>query len=261
MLAFATRFVASQQQPNKPKPLQPLGDVLLLVLDKDKNQKVTMEEIDTQLNMLEQLFQNAEGEEGNEYKQLLKGFKALAPKMFELLDSDGNKSLNKAELKYVTKFEQSLKKGGGMREFLRDSFGILDKNTDEQLSVEELFGGIKSDEVISKLTSKFHALFPLRSSSSELESFVKTTLESIGGDSLNKEDVMAGIKWLDDDEDGFISRKEVGKYYNSAGKKFLDISKTIKQMGPMLALFGGMDMNAGGGGGRAGSSGGFKMDL
>eukprot|EP01082_Thalassiosira_pseudonana_P005533 g5007.t1 g5007 contig18:426309-427129(-) len=226
LLAFATRFVASQQQPNKPKPLQPLGDVLLLVLDKDKNQKVTMEEIDTQLNMLEQLFQNAEGEEGNEYKQLLKGFKALAPKMFELLDSDGNKSLNKAEL-----------------------------------NVEELFEGIKSDEVISKLTSKFHALFPLRPSSSELESFVKTTLESIGGDSLNKENVMAGIEWLDDDEDGFISRKEVGKYYNSAGKKFLDISKTIKQMGPMLALFGGMDMNAGGGGGRAGSSGGFKMDL
>ena len=34
----------------------------------------------------------------------------------------------------------------------------------------------------------------------------------------------------------------------------MEISKTIKQLGPMLAMFGGMDMNGGGGDG-------FKMDL
>jgi len=42
---------------------------------------------------------------------------------------------------------------------------------------------------------------------------------------------------IDTDNDGYISRKEVGAAYNTGGKKFLEVSKTIKQMGPMLAMF------------------------
>ena len=44
--------------------------------------------------------------------------------------------------------------------------------------------------------------------------------------------------WLDTDKDGFVSRQEVGKAYGTGGKKWMEISKQIKQMGPMMALFG-----------------------
>lgn len=259
LLLLMSAYNVSSQQPKQQQTLQPLGDVLHLVLDKDKDQRVTMNEVNSQMAMLENLFQNGEGKEGDEYMRLLTGVKAAAPKIFELLDASGDKALSKSELKYVTKFEKSLKKGGGMRELLRDVFALLDGDGDDQLSVDELLEGSKSENVITKVTIRFHELFPLRKSPEELEFFVKGAIKSIGGsnNALDRESVVEGMKWIDDDGDGFIQRKEVGKYYNVAGKKFLEISKTIKQMGPMLAMFGGsMDMNGGGGGG-----GGFKMDL
>lgn len=255
--AFAT-VVLSQQQ-KRQQPLRPIGDVLHLFLDKDKNQKVSMSEVDSQISMLEVLFQNgAEGDEqGEQYKKILKAVKAAAPTIFALLDSNSDEELSKSELKYVTKFENSLKKGGGMREFLRDVFSMLDVDGNDQLSADELFAASQSSTIISDVTVRFHTLFPLRGNPSELEEFVKKTIVSFGGqDSLDKESVEKGMKWIDDDGDGYINRKEVGKFYNIAGKQFMDTSKSIRQMGPMLAMFGGMDMNTGGGGG-----GGFKMDL
>jgi len=257
-LIAVTVTETTAQQRNQP-PLQPIGDVLHLVLDKDKNQKVTMIEVNSQLAMLESLFQNAspEDEQGGEYKLLLQGVKASAPTIFTLLDSNNDNGLTKVELQYVTKFEKSLSKGGGMRELLRDVYAILDTNGDELLSVDELLDGSTNDEIITKVTEKVHTLFPVRKSSKELEEFVKGTISSIGGGedgAMDKESISKGIAWIDDDNDGYVSRKEVGKAYNVAGKKFLEISKTIKQMGPMLAMFGGGDMGGGGGGG-------FKMDL
>ena len=53
-----------------------------------------------------------------------------------------------------------------------------------------------------------------------------------------------------------ISRKEVGKAYNSVGKQFISISKTIKIMGPLFEMVG-----EAGGMGESGGPGGFKMDL
>mmetsp|Transcript_5736 Transcript_5736/g.10324 ORF Transcript_5736/g.10324 Transcript_5736/m.10324 type:complete len:267 (+) Transcript_5736:80-880(+) len=254
LIAALTNNVHSQQ-PKSQQPLQPLGDVLHLVLDKDKDQKVTMDEVNSQMTMLEMLFQGGEGAEGEEYRQLLKGVKKAAPKMFQLLDSNGDAKLSKFEMTYMTKFEKSIKKkDGGLRELVRDVFGILDSDGDDQLSANELLEGSKSSDVIAKVTVRLHELFPLRKTPQELEDFVKDTIESIGG--VSKESVAKGMAWIDDDGDGYIQRKEVGKYYNIAGTKFLEISKTIKQMGPMMAMFGGMDMGGGGGGG-----GGFKMDL
>ena len=148
-----------------------------------------------------------------------------------------------------------------LRGLLRGVFGILDSDGDDQLSVDELLEastGSSSGDVLTKVTGKFHELFPMRPTSTELEDFVKTVIDdSFGGDSqLDKKSISQGMKWIDDNEDGHIQCKEVGNYYNSAGKKFFEISKTIKQMGPMLAMFGGgMDMGGGSNGG------GFKMDL
>ena len=51
---------------------------------------------------------------------------------------------------------------------------------------------------------------------------------------------------IDNDGDGKVQQAEVGKAYTIAGRKFLVISKTIEQMGPMLAMFGGgVDMGGG----------------
>ena len=91
---------------------------------------------------------------------------------------------------------------------------------------------------ISKVTIRVHELFPLREDANELKMFVKRAIESISGGDDNEDNIVHGIiSWMDDDKDGFISKKEVGKAYNEAGKKFLEVSKTLKQMGPMLAMF------------------------
>ena len=263
MVATITISSVNSQQFQQP-PAQPLGDVLHQLFDKDKNQKVSLEEVNSQLDMLELILnpaveaggQDSNNDEVNEYKQLLSGFKSATPTIFNLLDVNSDKSLSKSELAHVTKFEKALKKGGGMRELLRDLFSILDDNADELLSVDELVDGCGNDQVIAKILTRVHELFPLRTDADELKEFAMNSIESVIGDGavVDKESVTKGMKWIDDDGDGHISKKEVGKYYNLAGKKFMEISKTIKQLGPMLAMFGGMDMNGGGGDG-------FKMDL
>lgn len=263
-LLLAATIISSvhcQQQQFQQPPTQPLGDVLHQVLDKDKNQKVTLDEVNSQVGMLEMLFQgNPEGggnDSTDEYKQLLSGFTLAAPTLFDLLDTNNDNSLTKSELSYATKFEKALKKGGGMRELLRDVFSVLDENNDELLSIEEIVNGSGNDQVITKISIRVHELFPMRKDANELKDFVLSSLESIGGGGVvEKESVAKGMKWIDDDGDGHISKIEVGKYYNLAGKKFMEISKTIKQLGPMLAMFGGMDNMNGAGGGD-----GFKMDL
>lgn len=267
MVATITISSVHSQQFQQPPTQQPLGEILHQLLDKDKNQKVTLDEVNSQVDMLELIFnpvdtssgEDSNNKEVNEYKQLLSGFKSAAPTLFNLLDINQDKSLSKSELAHVTKFEKALKKGGGMRELLRDVFAIVDENTDELLSVDEIVNGCGNDQMITKISTRVLELFPLRSDADELKDFVSSSIESIvggGGAVVDKESLVNGMKWIDDDGDGHISKKEVGKYYNLAGKKFMEISKTIKQLGPMLAMFGGMDMNGGSGGGDA-----FKMDL
>jgi len=245
LLLSVTTNVAVSQQPQK---LQPLGDVLLLMMDKNKDQKVTMEEVNSQMTMLEELFQQGDGqpgEEENENLAMVQGAKAVAPHMFQLLDSNGDQALSKSELAYTTKFEKSLKKGGGFREFIRECFALLDTDGDDRLSVDEVLRAT-TDGPLSSLADKLHALFPLRPTAGELHAVLRLALQSIGGtDVWNHASVEAGIRWIDADRDGYIQRKEVGSAYATAGKKFLETTKTIKTMGPMLAMFGGGDMGMG----------------
>ena len=62
---------------------------------------------------------------------------------------------------------------------------------------------------------------------------------------------------------GQLERKEVGKAYKSIKEYFLKGAQTLQTMGPMLAMFGGMDMGdmspgaparGGGGAGQRGRS-------
>jgi len=236
-------------------PLQPLGDVLMMVMDSDKDQKVTLSEVESQLAMLQMLFQE---DESGEYMRLLQSVKKAAPKVFELLDVNGDAKLTKKELSVVTQFEQSLKKGGAFRPFVRECFAVLDINPqDDQLSMEEWLAATKkNNEQLSTMTEKFHKIFPLRPTSKELESFVEDLL--LGVSSSSKEDAAKLMfQSLDTDKDGLISRQEVGKAYSTAGKKFVEISKKIKELGPMMAMFGG----GGGGGGMGDMMNGMKMEF
>lgn len=244
---------------------EPLGNILHQVLDSNKDTQVTMVEVSQQLSILDLLFNQAAdaGEDGRtdpKYqsdKEMLKGIRTVSPTLFALLDSNSDEKLTKQEMEYVTKFEQSLKKDGGMMNLLRGVFAVLDENKDDKLSSEELFRASQSDKVISDVTILFHQLFPLRDTASELEVFVRNTIDSIGDkDAIDEASVEDGMKWIDEDDDGYISRKEVGKAYNSVGKQFISISKTIKIMGPLFEMVG-----EAGGMGESGGPGGFKMDL
>jgi Ca2+-binding EF-hand superfamily protein len=276
LLAASANITFAQPPPGK--QTQPLGDVLHLVLDSNKDSFVTQAEVKAQISMLELLFDKSAdyddaGRENKKYlsnKEMLQSVKAVAPTLFKLLDSNGDSKLTKKEMEYMTKFEKSLKKNGGFRDFLRDVFFVIDTNGDDLLSVEELYTVSQSEKGIREITSLFHKLFPLRTTASELEVFVKNAIESLGGtESIDEESVKKAMEWIDDDGDGLISRKEVGHAYNVYGKQFLEISATVKTMGPLMAMFGGNggDLgamfgnppNKGGGAERAGS--GFKMDL
>jgi Ca2+-binding EF-hand superfamily protein len=250
-----------------PRPLQPLDDVLMLVLDKDKNNRVSFDEIKSQLDMLEQLFLNAnadqnQNDEGAGYKRLIEGVKLASPTIFELLDSNADGSISKREMNVVAQFEKSLtRKEGGMKDLVRDLFKFLDMDDDEKLSAEEceLGGGDHSSQLVSMASRGLLDLFPtLRKDAVELETFASKAMSTVVGLLGDKSvgSMIVDVRTiLDEDGDGYVQRTEVGRYYNSVGKNFLKVTKTIKEMGPLMAMFGGM--NGGGGGG----GGGFKMDL
>jgi Ca2+-binding EF-hand superfamily protein len=222
----------------KKKPLPPLGDILHQVLDVDKDSKVKMAEVIKQLNFLEKLFKSTDTpDEENEYLTMVGNAKLVSGDLFKLMDANNDYRLTKKELKFATQFERSLK-DGSMKQFVRESFEIIDTNRDDQLSAEELDkalpktgGNINDSDAVPQIAAKFHAMFPqLRESPQQLEVFIRTTI----GDLFGAGDA---IQWLDDNGDGVIQRVEVGQAYNKAGKKFIEISNQIKQYGPMLSLF------------------------
>ena len=202
-----------QQQPPE-QPQGPLGDVVYQILDRDKDGKVTWSEVEYQMFVLEMMFPNpgaagtpeAQAQAQNA-KRLFQGVKAAAPKIFALLDRTQEKVLVKEELAYVTEFEKSLAEGGGMGDLVRDVFALLDSNSDDQLSVKELLEGSQSDGVIAEVSVKLHKLFPLRKTPGGLKEFVKSTIKSIVGGTLDEESIKKGISWIDDNGDGYIDRK------------------------------------------------------
>lgn len=251
LLASSANCAVGQGGSQQQRPLQPLGDVLHLVFDTDKDGKVSLDEVQLQINTLNMLVAGAEGQQGEDYRRILSGVKAAAPTIFDLLDGDSDQRLTKKELSYATKFEGSLQikrdgRGGGMRDFIREIFTTLDTSENDELTAGEILAGCKSDEVITHLSKKLHELFPLRKSPGDLEGFVRSTIESLGGNALDEAGVIEGIKWIDADADGIVQRSEVGRYYKTAAMKFVEISKQIRQIGPMFAMLGGMDGMQGG---------------
>ena len=66
LLLLSSSSHAQPQKKQQDRPLPTIGDTLHQVCDKDKNSKVTMNEINTQLNMLEGLFTSVGQDNMNE---------------------------------------------------------------------------------------------------------------------------------------------------------------------------------------------------
>jgi len=94
-----------------------------------------------------------------------------------------------------------------------------------------------------------HAEFPVRKDASELRALLVKGAQSLGAG------VQEGLAWVDVDGNGSLDRKEVGKAYSAFKNYFLKGASTLQTMGPMLAMFGGMD--AGGMPGGMGGMGGI----
>lgn len=235
LLSWIDVVVSQNQQPK----LQPLDQVLMMVLDSDKDSKITRGEISDSMTMLKNLFGSSQESENS---QLVDKVELYVPLIFQLLDANEDNKLSKTELKYVVKFEQSLKKNGGMRDLIRDLFGILDTNNDDLLSVVELMRSA-ADAPLTVIASRVHELFPMRSSSREFKGVLGMTMVMLqgvtGADDWNEDNAREGLRWIDSDGDGMISRTEVGGAYKASGMKFMEVAKQIKTMGPMLAMMGG----------------------
>ena len=255
LLLLTILFVTSLAQPGRgggggggyqKPPLQPLGDVLLLVLDANKDQSVDMREVQQQLATLALLFQE---DETGEYSKLLQPIQQAAPQLFRLLDVNGDGKLTKAEMQWVTKLEKSLpaKANPSFKNFVRECFELIDSDGDNELTRTEWND---KTQHLATIVAKFHQLFPIRQTAQELEDILGELLLGHSADS-QKEASQKVFDWLDADKNGVVSRAEVGQAYNAAGKKWMEISKQIKEFGPMMALLGGM-----GGGGN-----GMKMEF
>lgn len=274
-LLCAASVVSQQQQPPKRPPLQPLDKVLLLVLDKNKDSKVTRDEVGESMLMLEMLLQMpaipADGGNNDNaaagYSTLIQWLKTSSPIIFNVLDTNNDGTLSPAELKVFVQFEQSLtKKGtGGLKDLVRDVFAFIDMNNDDQLSNDELLAKVtvnpssnnndddKGDDdddtdeelLATKIRNGLLSLFPTLRTDVVDADIMPLIMSAM------KQYMDVAMNTLDTDNNGYISRSEVGKYYNTVGKKIMEVSTMIKTMGPMIAMFGGGD---------AGGSG-FKMDL
>ena len=241
----------SHRGKKQPRP-QPIGDVLFMLFDQDKDGEVTLTEVQKQLKVIEGVMAPAPTEEiedhpgSIEYRQMIKTAMKVAPHLFELLDANEDGVLKMWEFKFITKFERSLQKGGDMKQVLRDCFAIVDYNGDDEITKTEWFNAPTTE-----VTAVIHKLFPLRPTPEEFHGlFVKfvatptpqVTTSSEDGSSAD-ETMTGGQKMsadfftkslfasIDENRDGILQRGEVSIAYNKAGRQFLEMSKSIKQMG------------------------------
>ena len=256
----------AQQHPRQQPPVQSLGDVLHLVIDQNKDGTVTMTEVETHLAMLQGMFADTGGggdgapTETLDYEAAFHAVTRAAPIVFDLMDTNQDQGVSKTELKFATEFEKAIKpatntKTSKLKEFVRYCFETIDTDQDAQLSPAELLAVLRSNEddettAVSQIARKLYELFPnLRATATALEEFIASVLtstmrttrgETTGGEGgITLEEVTTGMHWIDTNQDGRIQRTEVGQAYNKFGKQFLELSKQIKTMGPLLAMMGG----------------------
>ena len=228
-------------------PPQPLDQVLLQVFDKDNSDDVSMPEVSKSLDAFAAMGgMGAEPGKPSEVDALIQAAKNIAPTLFDLLDADGSRALDRKELKWVARVQKDLK-SGALRNVTRDVFAATDANGDDALDEAELIAAANADgDVLERIVQILHEAYPLRRDAPDLKKFLVKVGANIGEEGLR-----GSAGWMDLDGDGKLDRKEVGKAYLTFKQLFLKGANTLQTMGPMLAMFGGFDPDSmGGGGGR-----------
>eukprot|EP00581_Thalassiosira_minuscula_P009109 CAMPEP_0183707364 /NCGR_PEP_ID=MMETSP0737-20130205/3958_1 /TAXON_ID=385413 /ORGANISM="Thalassiosira miniscula, Strain CCMP1093" /LENGTH=294 /DNA_ID=CAMNT_0025935007 /DNA_START=156 /DNA_END=1040 /DNA_ORIENTATION=- len=219
---------------------QKLSKIVFEFLDKNKDKQLTIPEMNGQLLVLEQSA-NRGGEGDADAKELhgiMKALRRVGPTIFNLLDGDEDRRLDKFEMRLIDDFEDSLRQNGNGRVFVQESFEILDDNTDDELDVDEIFEATKSNFIIGELAGSLNELLPLRDYPYQLKIHIKRAMKTLWGDPLDRDTVAEGMKYFDTDGDGYIQWKEIMEFYNSFGQRFLNVASAMKSSGPVAGLFG-----------------------
>lgn len=231
-------------QPQRPAP-QALHDVLLQVFDKNFDKKVSADELSKTLDSFAEMsgmFAPPEPGAPNKIKGMIDAAKKVAPSIFKILDKDDSKGLDKDELTAVT-LAQAKFMSGAMRNLTRDVFDTIDVDpTDSELTAAELTAAADVDgAILEKIVELVHAAFPVRKDAAELKALLLEAVAAVGTGMAD------GVALIDGDGDGSVSRKEAGQAFKKAKQMFMEATKTLQEMGPMLAMFGGADGGMGGG--------------
>lgn len=229
--------------------MQSLDAVIMQVFDKDHSGSVTLKETDSTLTALGSMVggMRSPGDNGgpSEIEGMIQSAKDFAPTLFNLLDGDGSKTLDKKELLWVTKFQKVLQ-SGGLRNLTRDVFAALD--TDEDGSVTTAESETEDVAQLASIVELVQAVLPL-------PNLLVDTADAAQRDGLRKH-LKHAMGMLDADSDGAVTKLEAGKAFKSFRLMFLKAAKNLREMGPMLAMFGGMD-----GGGMGGMPGGMPAGV
>ena len=230
--------------------MQSLDAVIMQVFDKDHSGSVTLKETDSTLTALGSMVggMRSPGDNGgpSEIEGMIQSAKDFAPTLFNLLDGDGSKTLDKKELLWVTKFQKVLQ-SGGLRNLTRDVFAALDTDEDGSVTTAE-----SETEDVAQLAS----IVELVQAALPLPNLLVDTADAAQRDGLRKH-LKHAMGMLDADSDGAVTKLEAGKAFKSFRLMFLKAAKNLREMGPMLAMFGGMEGGGMGGiGGMPGGSGG-----
>ena len=242
-------------QPGGGAPLQSLDAVIMQVFDKDHSGSVSLKETDSTLTALGGMVggMKSPGDAGggpNEIEGMIESAKQFAPALFGLLDSDGTKTLDGKELLWVTKFQKVLQ-NGALRNLTRDVFAALDADED---------GSVTTAESETEDVAQLAAIVELMQAVLPLPNLLVDTADAEQRDGLRKH-LKTAMGMLDADSDGGVTKLEAGKAFKAFRVMFLKAAKSLREMGPMLAMFGGMDGGGMGGmpggmpGGRAGGRG------
>jgi len=238
-------------------PLQSLDAVVMQVFDKDHSGSVSLKEAENTLTALGGMVSGmrSPGDDGggpSEMEGMIKQAKEFAPNFFALLDSDKSTTLDGDELKWITKFQKVLQ-NGALRNLTRDVFAALDADDDGSLTTAE--SETEDAERLARVVELVQEVFPLPNllvdtADAKQSTVLRTHLRTIAS-------------MLDGDADGAVTKLEAGKAFKAFRVMFLKAAKTLREMGPMLALFGGMDggMPGGAPGGRGSGRGRKKTEL
>ena len=168
----------------------------------------------------------------------------FVPEAIKLLDSDGSKGLDKSEVLWITKFAKTLR-SGELKNLTRDVFEALDADGDDSLTASEV--ATDDEATLAKVVTLVHATLPL-------PNLLVDTADAEQRATLSKH-LTSALAMLDGDGDGTATRAEAGAAFKSFRGVFLKAAKTLREMGPMLAMFGAMgDGGMGGMGGKGGGA-------